>query len=161
VIDYFNRVYDLALNAQDRADMAAYLTAVGNGVRPEYHLTGTNVLDDINGFASVLDIAISSHDTQVVAFTVRSVNALLQDLAERYPDPKDHENSGGAHERALARATIAALTQTLHRADGAASSRTLVVVYSDTSRHACRHPVTGWGVRHAVRTITDIKPSRN
>jgi len=117
VIDYFNRVYDLAWNAQNRADMAAYLTAIGDGVRPEYHLTGTNVLDDINGFAGVLDIAISSHDTQVIAFTVRSVNDLLQDLAERYPDPANQEISGGAHERALARATIAALMQTLHRVD--------------------------------------------
>jgi mono/diheme cytochrome c family protein len=117
VIDYFDRVYDLAWNAQDRADMQAYLAAIGDGVRPEYHLTGTNVLDDINGFASVLDIAISGHDTQVVAFTVRSVNDLLQDLAERYPDPANQENSGGAHERALARATIAALMQTLHRVD--------------------------------------------
>jgi cytochrome c553 len=117
VIEYFNRVYDLAWNAQDRADMQAYLAAIGDGVRPEYHLTGTNVLDDINGYASVLDIAISSHDMQVVAFTVRSVNDLLQDLAERYPDPANQEISGGAHERALARATIAALMQTLHRVD--------------------------------------------
>jgi hypothetical protein len=117
VIDYFNHAYDLALSAQDRADMAAYLTAIGDGVRPEYHLTGTNVLEDINGFASVLDIAISNHDTPVVAFAVRSVNDLLQDLTEHYPDPKDHETSGGANERALARATIAALVQTLHRVD--------------------------------------------
>jgi len=117
VIDYFDRAYDLAWSPQDRTDMAAYLTAIGDGVRPEYHLTGTNVLDDINGFASVLDIAISRHDTQVVAFTVRSVNDLLQDLAERYPNPANHEISGGANERALARATIAALVQTLHRVD--------------------------------------------
>jgi hypothetical protein len=117
VIDYFDRAYSLALNAQDRADMAAYLTAIGDGVRPEYHLTGTNVLEDIDGFASVLDIAISSHDTPVVEFTVRSVSDLLQDLAERYPDPGNHETSGGVNERALARATIAALMQILHRVD--------------------------------------------
>ena len=97
--------------------MAAYLAAIGDGVRPEYHLTGANVLEDIDGFASVLDIAISSHDTQVVKFTVRSVNDLLQDLADRYPDPKNQEISGGVNERALARATIAALMQTLHRVD--------------------------------------------
>jgi Di-haem cytochrome c peroxidase len=117
VIDYFNRLYDLALSAQDGADIQAYLTAIGDGVRPEYHLTGNNVLEDIDGFAGVLDIAISSHDTQVVAFTVRSVGDLLQDLAERYPDPANPEISGGARERALARATIAALKQTLHRVD--------------------------------------------
>ena len=117
VIDYFNRLYDLALSAQDRADLQAYLTAIGDGARPEYHLTGNNVLEDIDGFAGVLDIAISGHDTQVIAFTVRSVSDLLQDLAERYPDPANAEISGGARERALARATIAALKQTLHRVD--------------------------------------------
>jgi cytochrome c553 len=122
VIDHFNRVYDLALNARDQADMAAYLTAIGDGVRPEYHLTGTNVLEDIDGFASVLDIAISSHDTQIVAFTVRSVSDLLQDLADHYPDPKNHEIFGGVNERALARAAIAALMQTLHRVDLDASA---------------------------------------
>jgi hypothetical protein len=117
VIDYFNRVYDLAFNVQDRADMAAYLTAIGDGVRPEYRLTGINVLGDINGFAGVLDIAISSHDAAVIAFTVRSVKDLLQDLAEHYPDPVDHTISGGAQERALARATIESLMQILHRLD--------------------------------------------
>jgi hypothetical protein len=117
VIDHFNRVYDLALNAQDRADIAAYLTVIGDGVRPEYHLTGTNVLEDIDGFAGVLDIAISSHDIQVVAFAVRSVSDLLQDLAERYPDPKNQAISGGVQERSLARAMIAALRQILLRVD--------------------------------------------
>src|SRR6202046_454887 len=115
VIDYFNRVYDLAFNSQDRADMAAYLTAIGDGVRPEYHLTGTNVLADINGFTSVLDIAISTHDTAVIAFTVRSVKDLLQDLAEHYPDPADKTISGGSQERTLARATIQSLMQILQR----------------------------------------------
>jgi hypothetical protein len=117
VIDFFDRVYDLAWNAQDRADMQAYLTAIGDGVRPEYHLTGNNVLEDIDGFAGVLDIAISSHDAQTIAFTVRSVSDLLQDLADRYPDPANPEISGGVRERTLARATIAALRQTLHRVD--------------------------------------------
>ena len=58
MIDHFNRIFDLELTAQDRADLVAYLSAVGDGVRPEYHLTGTNVLSDINDFTSVLDIAI-------------------------------------------------------------------------------------------------------
>ena len=31
----------------------------GSGQQPAYPLTGTNVLEDINGFASVLDLAIA------------------------------------------------------------------------------------------------------
>jgi len=84
-------------------------------VRPEYHLTGTNVLSDSNDFASVLDIAISRRDAEVVALTVQSVSDQLQDLADHYPDPAGSEIAGGAHERALARATIGGLIETLHR----------------------------------------------
>jgi hypothetical protein len=117
VIDHFDRAFDLGLTAEDRADLAAYLTAIGDGVRPEYHLTGNNVLADIGGFASVLDIAISRHDTEVVSLTVRSVSDLLQDLADHYLDPAGSEISGGIHERTQARATIAALLEILHRVD--------------------------------------------
>jgi hypothetical protein len=117
VIDHFNRVFALELTAQDRADLIAYLTAVGDGVRPEYHLSGKSVLSDIDDFTNVLDIAISRHDAEVVSLTVRSVSDQLQDLADEYPDPAGSEISGGANERTLARATIAALIQRLHRVD--------------------------------------------
>jgi len=115
VIDHFDRVFDLGLSAQDRADLAAYLTAVGDGVRPQYHLTGTNVFSDIDDFVSVLDIAISSHDTEVIALTVHSVGDMLQGLADHYAEPAGGEIRGGANERKLARTTLAALMQNLHR----------------------------------------------
>jgi cytochrome c553 len=119
VVDYFDRQYELALSAQERIDLAAYLTAVGNGVRPEYRLTGINVLADLNGFASVLDIAISQQDAEVITLAVRSVNDLLQDLADHYPDPSGKETSGGFHELTFARATIAALMENLQRIEAA------------------------------------------
>jgi Di-haem cytochrome c peroxidase len=115
VVDYFNRQYELGLSAQDRADLAEYLAAVGNGVRPEYRLAGTNVLADINGFASVLDIAISRQDLEVTTFAVRSVTGLLQDLAGHYPDPAGKDASDGYHALTLARAAIAALAQNLQK----------------------------------------------
>jgi Di-haem cytochrome c peroxidase len=116
VIDHFNRLFDLGLSARDRADLGFYLAAVGDGVRPDYHLTGTNVLADIDGFASVLDFAISRHNTEVVTLAVHSVNDLLQDLAEHYPDSVDNQAAGAA-ERKQARATIAALIAILQRLD--------------------------------------------
>jgi len=122
VIDYFNRQYELGLNSQDRSDLAEYLAAIGNGVRPEYRLTGSNVLADINGFASVLDIAIPRQDMPVVALAVRSVNDLLQDLADHYPDPAGGASPEGAHEIALARSTIATLMQFLQRIDADSAS---------------------------------------
>ena len=119
VVDYFDHQYELGLSAQERIDLAAYLTAVGNGIRPEYRLTGVNILADINGFASVLDIAICRQDAEVISLAVRSVNDLLQDLADHYPDPSGKETSGGFHELTLARATIAALMQNLQRIEAA------------------------------------------
>jgi Di-haem cytochrome c peroxidase len=119
VIDYFNGVYQLGLSGKDRIDLAEYLAALGNGVQPEYRLTGVNVLADINGFASVLDIAIAQRDTEVVNLAVRSVNDLLADLAEHYPEASDLATAGGNRELALARASIAALMQILQRVDAA------------------------------------------
>ncbi|HEY2464797.1 MAG TPA: cytochrome c peroxidase [Steroidobacteraceae bacterium] len=118
VIDYFNRVYELGLSEQDRTDLAAYLAALGDGTRPEYRLSGSNVLADINGFVSVLDLAIARKDTEVVTLAVRSGHDLLQDLADHYPDLTGHGLPGsvhanGVHELALARATVAALMQNL------------------------------------------------
>jgi hypothetical protein len=117
VIAYFDRAFDLGLSAQDRADLAAYLGAVGNGVRAGYHLTGTNVLADINDLASVLDLAIGRQEPDVIALAVRSLSEQLQDLSDHYPDPAGDEEKAGAAERALARKSIAALIDTLRRLD--------------------------------------------
>jgi Di-haem cytochrome c peroxidase len=117
VIDHFNSVFDLGLTAQDRADLAAYLSVIGDGARPQYHLTGTNVLSDINGFASVLDIAIARQDTEVITLAARSEIDQLQDLADHYPDPAHSENASGAGPRTLARSTISTLAELLHRVD--------------------------------------------
>ena len=112
VVSYFDQALELGLTAQDRADLVAYLTAVGDGVRPQYALSGPNVLSDINDFASVLDIAISQRDTDIVAAAVTSLIDLLQDLAGHYPQPVGPA-APGSSEISLARATLAALIQRL------------------------------------------------
>jgi hypothetical protein len=117
VIDHFNQVFHLKLTTRDRADLEAYLSVIGGGMRPAYHLTGINVLGDIDGFASVLDIAISTHDTEVVSLATRSVSEQLKNLKEQYPDPEGAEVSGGAQERKLARATISRLLDLLQQVD--------------------------------------------
>jgi hypothetical protein len=119
VIDHFNRLFDLRLTRSQKADLASYLTAVGNGVLPEYQLAGINVLEDESGFASVLDLAIAQHDREVIDLATRTVGEQLKDLAQRYPDsmefrgPDPIELSRGLAERRLARATVEHLAQTL------------------------------------------------
>lgn len=117
VVEHFDRFFGLGLSEQDRADLVAYLTAVGDGVRPEYHLTGPNVLSDIDDFASVLDVAIASHDMPIVSFSVKAVTDLLQGLHDQFPDPGETEITGGASERAIARASLEKLREILQRID--------------------------------------------
>ena len=112
VIEHFNRVLGLHLDGGQRADLEAYLTAIGNGLLPEYQLAGINVLEDENGFASVLDIAIAQHDREVIHLATQTVGEQLHDLAERYPDSADMP--GGVEERRLARATVEHLVETLN-----------------------------------------------
>ena len=135
VINHFNQVFGLGFSPRERADLAAYLTAIGNGVRPEYQLTGVNVLEDENGFASVLDIAIAQRDSEVVSLATRTVSDQLHDLAEHYPDPQGaamaggvdgrltgDDASAGVNERRLARATLARLVETLQRVNAAVTA---------------------------------------
>ena len=115
VVGYFDQAFELGLTAQDRADLVAYLAAVGDGVRPQYALSGPSVLSDINDFASILDMAISRHDSDIVAVAVPSLTGLLQDLAAHYPQATVDVGTPGSNEISLARATLAALVQTLNR----------------------------------------------
>jgi hypothetical protein len=120
VIDHFDRQFDLRLSPQDRADLAAYLNAVGDGSRPEYHLTGNNVLEDINGYASVLDLAIASRDSAVVKLATVSVSDMLDELSGHYAAAAA---GAGTEQRALARATLAKLVEVTHQVQRAAEKQ--------------------------------------
>jgi hypothetical protein len=123
VIDHFDRQFGLTLSAQDRVDLEAYLTAVGDGTRPEYRLTGTNVLEDIGGYASVLDLSIANHDSEVVKLATKSVADLLRELADHYADDAQGVAAGGMRQRALARATLAQLVEVTQRVRRAAEKK--------------------------------------
>ncbi len=119
VIDHFDRQFDLKLSPQDRADLASYLNAVGDGSRPEYHLTGNNVLEDIDGYASVLDLAIAAHDSAVVKLATASVSDMLEELSGHYVE----DVGTGAEQLALARATLAKLLEVTHQVQRAAGKQ--------------------------------------
>jgi hypothetical protein len=122
VIEYFNQIFGLGLSPQDGADLKDYLRAVGDGVRPDYHLTGNNVLTDIAGFTSVLDIAIPRRDKEVIALATRSGADLLRDLADHYAETSRVANGAGLKERALARASLSILEQLLARIQSEAAA---------------------------------------
>jgi hypothetical protein len=122
VVAYFDRVFALGLSPQDRRDLVAYLTAIGDGERP-YEQDGVGAkLKEIGDFASVLDTAIPAHDTDVIALTVDTVDRELRELAEQFPDHKDPSVNGGIEERRLARSALKDLVLRMSRIGLAASN---------------------------------------
>jgi hypothetical protein len=122
VVDHFDRVFDLGLSPEDKHDLVAYLTAVGDGVRP-YENDGVGAaLREIGDFASTLDTSIPAHDTDAIALVVNTVGLELRELTEAFPEPKDTSVSGGEQERAMARMALKELVLELRRVDLAAAS---------------------------------------
>jgi Di-haem cytochrome c peroxidase len=122
VVAHFDRVFDLGLSAADKHDLIAYLTAVGDGERPYEHDGAGAALKEINDFASVLDVAIPAHDTDVIALAVNTVDIELRELTEQFPDYKDPSVAGGDDERRRARAALKDLVLRLSRIDSAAAA---------------------------------------
>jgi cytochrome c peroxidase len=121
VVAHFDRVFDLGLSAQDRSDLVAYLTAVGDGLQP-YERDGAGaVLKEIDHFSVVLGTAIPANDKDIVALAVDTIGSELRELTERYPDRKNTNVSGGQQERGLARVALKELVLTLRRIDIAAA----------------------------------------
>jgi len=117
VVGHFDRAFDLGLSAQDRRDLVAYLTAVGDGTLPYEHDGAGASLKEIDDFASVLATAIPAGDKDVVALAVDTIGQELRELTERYPDRKNTSVSGGEVERSRARMALKEVVLTLRRID--------------------------------------------
>jgi hypothetical protein len=117
VVAHFDRIFDLGLSAQDRRDLVAYLTAVGDGTLPYEHDGAGASLKEINEFANVLATAIPAGDKDVVALAVDTIGHELRELTERYPDRKNTSVTGGDQERSQARMALKEVVLTLRRID--------------------------------------------
>ncbi|MBR0696472.1 cytochrome c peroxidase [Bradyrhizobium lablabi] len=115
VVDHFDRTFDLGLSVQDKRDLVAYLTAVGDGLLPFERDGAGATLKEINGFNTVLATAIPSGDKATVALAVDTIGRELRELTERYPDRKNTTVSGGEQQRVLARSGLKELVLTLRR----------------------------------------------
>jgi len=106
VVAHFDRVFELGLTPQERSDLTAYLTAVGDGALPFDREGVTGRLKEINDFASVFEIAIPNHDLAVIDLAVSTVGQELRDLTEMFPDRRDATVTGGLEQRLAARAVL-------------------------------------------------------
>ena len=116
VVAHFDRVFELGLSAQDRKDLVAYLTAVGDAAMP-YEQGAGAALKEIDDFASLLATAIPAGDKETVALAVDTIGGELRELTEHYPDRKDTSVPGGEDERAMARAALKEVVLLLRRID--------------------------------------------
>ena len=115
VMAHFDRVFDLGLSMQDRQDLVAYLTAIGDGAQP-YERDGAGAsLKEINKFATVLETAIPAGDKDIVSLAVDTIGHELRELTEQYPDRKNTSLSGGEQQRAQARAALKEIVLILRR----------------------------------------------
>jgi cytochrome c peroxidase len=121
VVNHFDNKFDLGLSAQDKQDLVAYLTAIGDGVQAVEFDGAAAQLKEINDFASVLATAIPEHDNDVIALAVDTIGGELRDLTEHIPDHRDETVSGGEKERSLARRALKEVVLTLRRIGVAAA----------------------------------------
>jgi cytochrome c peroxidase len=106
VLAHFDRTFNLSYSVQEKKDLVAYLTAVGDGVQAYEREGAVARMREINDFASVLQTAIPAHDNDVIALTVDTVSGELRDVTEHVPDRRDSTVTGGEKERTLARSAL-------------------------------------------------------
>jgi Di-haem cytochrome c peroxidase len=121
VVAHFDRVFYLGLTAAERADLVAYLQAIGGADEPFVTDSIELRLAEIDDFTGALDTAIPDHDATAVALTVDAVSEDLRELGESFPERKDTTVAGGIEERRAARGAVRGLVLGLHRIGAAAS----------------------------------------
>lgn len=145
VVDYFDRHYDLGLNDDERADLAAYLDAIGDADKPVVRATVQTAVDEIALFVSVLDTAIPDRNGEIVALTVETVGHEWRELGEKYPPAKDTTVKGGLTERRRARNAVFGVVLTLRRiamASEAGKFEEAARLYADYRREAAAATAT-------------------
>jgi cytochrome c peroxidase len=123
VIAHFDRAFALDLSPQERSDLSAYLTAVGDGVEPYVNDSVALRLQELDTYATALDATIAARNAEAVAVLVDKIGGDLRELTEAFPDHRDTTVAGGKQERARARSLLKELVLTLRRVDDAAASQ--------------------------------------
>jgi len=109
VVEHFNRIFDLGLDARAQGDLVVYLTAVGDGWNP-YEPAGIDeTMEELEDFESVLETAINERDRTMVTLAVDVIGSELREMVERFPDHKSAAFPEGKAPRAKARGALKGL----------------------------------------------------
>jgi hypothetical protein len=131
VVDHFDRVYELGLSAHDRADLVAYLRAVGDAWQPFDSDGVTTRFRDIGSFSLLLTQAIAASDRDTIYLAVDTLGGEFRDLAERFPDHRDTAVTGALVERRMARAAVKDVVISLRRIAMAVSADDIVAAAAE------------------------------
>src|SRR5579871_3759103 len=122
VVDHFDRTYELGLSPQDRADLVAYLRAIGDARQPYDADSVVTRFKDIENFSLLLAQAIEAHDRDAIDLAVDTLGNELRDIIERFPDHRDTAVTDGLAERRMACAAVKDVVISLRRIALAASA---------------------------------------
>ena len=87
VIAHFDRQFGLALKRGERADLAAYLAAVGSADQPSRPIALAGDLDRLQGFLPLLEHALAEDWRALGGFVAGALRHELGRLAARFPPP--------------------------------------------------------------------------
>jgi cytochrome c peroxidase len=111
-IAHFDRKFGLGLTNQEKADLLAYLCAIGDSERPEQPIGVTANLDEIETFAGTLDRLIRDRRHELLSVAVDTISHELRELQEQF----------FAHDLRPQRGRIARIVVALRRVESAALS---------------------------------------
>jgi cytochrome c peroxidase len=129
VVEHFNRHFTLGLQAGERADLVAYLEAVGDGQTPTERTDLAFEMAELEIFTGLLDRTLADRDVPLTRLVVDTVNRELRKVAERWYRAADRRIRGRIAGWAVQLRRVATLAEEGNRqAAGAALAdyRTLV-----------------------------------
>lgn len=102
VVGHFDRTFRLGLSARDRADLVAYLEAVGDGEEALEDASFRRQMAEIGVWVDVLVTAIGERDTTVIHLVVDSAVRDIERIRRLYPagEPESHQTQRPDRRRA-------------------------------------------------------------
>jgi hypothetical protein len=93
VVDHFDRHFRLGLSARDRADLVAYLEAIGDAEEGVEDLTFRRAMAELAVWVDVLDTALAQQDVAVVHLAIDTTVRDMRRLGEWFPsgEPASHQ----------------------------------------------------------------------